>query len=198
MQEIRSSTTVIAQTCEKLQCNRRWMVSGTPLFESIDDFRGELNFLRLHPFGALCEDGFFDFMITQPWEEKCTDAIEILKNLSSVLLRRTKSMTVRSTGAPLLGLPEMTVEYVPVQQTESERALYCYLEAIVSEELRSKDQNERNKSRILCLRLLRDVCNSAVSLPSETYLMACMVKMVASCIGRLKRLTLSLRYFRYC
>jgi len=163
MQEIRSSTTVIAQTCEKLQCNRRWMISGTPLFESIEDLRGELNFLKLEPFSSGSEDGFYDFMVTQPFFSGDTHAIVILKTLSTVMLRRSKSMTVRSTGAPLLGLPPLTVEYVPVQQTESERALYCYLEAIVSEELRSKDQNEKNTSRLLCLRLLRDVCNSAVS-----------------------------------
>jgi SNF2 family DNA or RNA helicase len=47
MQEIRSSTTSIAKNCEELECERRWMLSGTPLFEGIDDFRGELCFLRL-------------------------------------------------------------------------------------------------------------------------------------------------------
>ena len=49
MQEIRSSTTQIAKMCERLQCNRRWMLSGTPLFEGIADLRGELNFLHLEP-----------------------------------------------------------------------------------------------------------------------------------------------------
>ena len=168
MQEIRSSTTKFAKTCEKLQCNRRWMLSGTPLFEGIEDLRGELNFLRLEPFGANCEDGFFDFMIRQPWETRDVQAIEVLKTLSKVMMRRSKSMTVCASGAPLLGLPPLTVEYVPVQQTESERALYCYLEAVVSEEARAKDQVGKSKSssRSLCLRLLREMCTSAVSFVS--------------------------------
>lgn len=51
-QEIRSSTTVIARNCESLDCHRRWMLSGTPIFSSIDDLRGELNFLRLTPYAA--------------------------------------------------------------------------------------------------------------------------------------------------
>ena len=45
MQEIRSSTTRIARSCERMRCGRRWMLSGTPLFEGIEDLRGELNFL---------------------------------------------------------------------------------------------------------------------------------------------------------
>ena len=140
------------------------MLSGTPLFEGIEDLRGELNFLRLEPFGANCEDGFFDFMIQQPWEARDIHSIEILKTLTTVILRRSKSMTVCASGAQLLGLPPLTVEYVPVPQTESERALYCYLEAVVSEEARTKDQTGKSKSssRLLCLRLLREMCTSAV------------------------------------
>ena len=51
-QEIRSSTTKIAKNCEQLYCHRRWMLSGTPLFEGVQDLRGELNFLRLVPYAA--------------------------------------------------------------------------------------------------------------------------------------------------
>jgi len=142
------------------------MLSGTPLFEGIDDLRGELNFLNLEPFGARCEDGFFGFMITQPWDEQDSHAIDILKVLSSVMLRRSKTMTIRETGAPILGLPPLTIEFVPIAQTESERALYCFLESIVSQELRSDGSAGKNHKspRLLCLRLLRDICNSAVLL----------------------------------
>ena len=52
MQEIRSWTTTISKGCQRLQCNRRWMLSGTPITQSIDDFRGELCFLGLEPFAA--------------------------------------------------------------------------------------------------------------------------------------------------
>jgi SNF2-related domain len=164
MQEIRSTTTKIAQTCEKLDCNRRWMLSGTPLFDGIDDLRGELNFLRLEPFGAKSEDGFFKFMITDPWESHKPSAIETLKVLSSVMLRRSKSMTIKATGAPILGLKPLTVEFSPIQQTNSERAIYYFLESIVARVLRSSSDSKRTStSRRVCLRLLQDTCNSAVS-----------------------------------
>jgi hypothetical protein len=165
MQEIRSSTTKIAKACEQLECDCRWMLSGTPLFEGIDDLRGELNFLRLAPFGAKTEDGFFNFCIAKPWQEHDTHAIDMLKVLSLVLLRRSKSMTIRDTGMPILGLKPLIVEFVAVPQSVPERALYYFLESVVARELRSNDAagaNER-KSRTACLRLLREMCISAVS-----------------------------------
>lgn len=169
MQEIRSSTTAIAKTCEKLQCSRRWMLSGTPLFEGINDFKGELNFLKLEPFAAKTEDGFFQFLIADHWEGEEYAAIERLKVLSSVMLRRSKSMTIRATEEPILGLEPLHVDFVQVQQTQSERAVYYFLEYIVAMEMRLRkagtDRTARtreSKSRNLCLRLLREVCNSAV------------------------------------
>ena len=50
MQEIRNSTSKIAKSCEALRSGKRWMISGTPLFEGIIDLKGELNFLRVEPF----------------------------------------------------------------------------------------------------------------------------------------------------
>ena len=52
MQEIRSWTTTISKGCQCLKSSRRWMLSGTPITQSIDDFRGELCFLGLEPFAA--------------------------------------------------------------------------------------------------------------------------------------------------
>eukprot|EP00957_Ditylum_brightwellii_P068116 5170553-Ditylum_brightwellii.AAC.1 len=97
MQEIRSSTTAIAMNCEKLSCSRRWMLSGTPLFEGIDDLRGELNFLRLEPYAAALEDGFFDFSITNHWKARSEHGLETLRILGLLLLRRAKNMTLRLT-----------------------------------------------------------------------------------------------------
>jgi hypothetical protein len=60
MQEVRSSTTELARKCERLCSPRRWMVSGTPLYDKISDLQGELYFLRVSPFGAGHEDGFWN------------------------------------------------------------------------------------------------------------------------------------------
>ena len=66
MQEIRSSTTDHARACEKLNCDCRWMVSGTPLYTSIDDLNGELAFLGVLPFCAADNvDGFWNMRVSR-------------------------------------------------------------------------------------------------------------------------------------
>ena len=180
MQEIRSSTTLISHNCEKLLCDRRWMLSGTPLFEGIDDLRGELNFLRLEPFAAKLEDGFFQFAVKNFWDAAHPHAIETLRILGLVTLRRAKDMTIRSTNLPILGLKPLTVEFIPIPQTPSERALYCWMEYLVASELNEteqlKDEKDR-KCRTLCLRLLREFCitpmllNGGLGVPSQLNLL---------------------------
>lgn len=174
MQEIRSSTTVLAQNCQGLRGRRRWMVSGTPLFESIEDFKGELNFLGLEPFSAENEDGFFQFCIKQHWEAESHYGLDALRALSLVMLRRSKTMTyldpISKMHLPLLGLPALTVRMEPVPQIPSERAIYCFLEYLVhsnlgdtdddDEEKNAKTRNRDEGKRRLFLKLLRDACVS--------------------------------------
>lgn len=124
MQEIRSSTTVIAQNCERLDCNRRWMLSGTPLFEGIEDFRGELCFLQLEPFAASNDDGFFRFFISNNWENRSTHALDLLRVLSLVMLRRSKNMSVCATKLPLMGLKPLTITFEPIPQDNSGKYLH--------------------------------------------------------------------------
>ena len=135
MQEVRSSTTELARKCERLSCGRRWMVSGTPLYSSLADLRGELNFLRVSPFGAGHEDGFWQHVIAQPWaarSESALDAIELL--LSHLMLRRSKSQT-DTNGVSILDLPPKTMVRQPVVQQPSERAAYACLEQLVTAEV---------------------------------------------------------------
>jgi len=178
MQEVRSWTTSISKQCEQLQSDRRWMLSGTPLWEGIQDFRGELCFLGLEPFAANNEDGFFDFAITNHWDQRSTYGLDILRILSLVMLRRTKSMNIIDTGMPLLGLKNLTVVFEPVPQDPSERALYCFLESVMHTTLLTDNKSTGNgtnnnnntkqqilknqQNKLIFLRLLRELCVSPV------------------------------------
>lgn len=163
MQEIRSSTSAIAKNCEKLQCNRRWMLSGTPLYEGVEDLRGELCFLRLEPFAGNCDDGFFNFAIQNHWDNCSRHGLDTLRVLSLLLLRRSKSMTICDSGLPILGLKPLTIIYEPVPQDPSERAFYCYLEYLVHATIKNDDTHDQTKNKAL-LRLLREMCVSGVML----------------------------------
>jgi len=175
MQEIRSSTTKLAQNCQELTGHRRWMLSGTPLFDGIQDLRGELCFLGLEPFSANSDDGFFDFCITQHWDAKSHYGLDSLKALSLVMMRRSKTQTYLDPDlnlpVPLLGLPPLEVTMEPVPQDPSERAIYCFLEYLVHSNLGNEDKEERSSQRRskgkhdegkhkLFLKFLRDACAS--------------------------------------
>ena len=164
MQEIRSSTTQIAKNCESLKCSRRWMLSGTPIFEGFDDLRGELNFLRLEPYAARLEDGFFQFSIMNHIHMKSLRGLETLRILGLLMLRRSKSMTIHRTGSSIMEQKRLTVEFIPIAQEPSERALYCWMEHVVDRELKENEGEKDIPSRPLLLRLLREVCFSVVLL----------------------------------
>ena len=133
---------------------------------SVEDLRGELNFLRLTPYAAKYEDGFFDFSIMNHWNQHSPHGLDTLKILGLLMLRRSKDMTLHSTGQSIMEQRKLTVEMVAVPQNSSERALYCWFEYLISQELQRKngdgDTNKSLKSRALCLRLLREICFSPV------------------------------------
>jgi len=92
MQEVRSSTTELARKCERLHGGLRWMVSGTPLYDKISDLQGELNFLRVSPFGAGHEDGFWRHVIGAPWQASDDSALDALQVLLQSVLPPTTAM----------------------------------------------------------------------------------------------------------
>ena len=128
MQEVRSSNTEKAKQCEKLHAPRRWMVSGTPLSQKIDELMGELFFLRVSPFGAGESDGFWDFAVKQPWESKEPVALERLKVLLEAVMMRHSKSQLNLDGTPILTLPEKIVEHVPITLDGSELGVYAYAE----------------------------------------------------------------------
>ncbi len=115
MQEIRSSTTELARMCAQARANRRWMVSGTPLYTSISDLNGELNFLGVQPF-CLSDstDGFWGRRIQAPWQVKDESALDLLNVLlDGVMMRHSKSQKTLS-GQSILELPSVQLYYVPI------------------------------------------------------------------------------------
>jgi hypothetical protein len=169
MQEVRSHTSSISKNCNALMSQRRWMLSGTPLFEGFGDLRGELVFLRVDPFGADSEDGFFRFAVEQHLDNRSQYGLETLRVLSLLLLRRSKSMIVKATSLPLLGLKPMTITFQPISQDPSERAVYVFLEHLMHSVLNSNEHSsgsrrgKKDKSsgqKRSFVRMLREVCAS--------------------------------------
>jgi len=165
-QEIRSDTTRIARNCEGLDCHRRWMMSGTPIFSGIEDLRGELNFLRLSPYAAKLEDGFFNFSILSHWDARSLHGLDTLRILGMLLLRRSKDMTVSESGRSIMDSRKLTINLVPVSQDASERALYCWMEFLLSQVAKTSKSD-------MGLRFLHELCfsptllNGGLGCPSQ-------------------------------
>eukprot|EP00899_Mesostigma_viride_P014310 jgi/Mesvir1/22880/Mv19405-RA.1 len=143
-QEIRSSTTLLARACENLPSTHRWMVSGTPLYNSIDDLNGELQFLRVWPFSFHdSTDGFWEFKIGNPWAAKDPAALDLLHLLlRGVMIRHSKSQrTLPSLGGlPLLQLPasRSLVRPVLLDASPSDKYVIAFMERAAVDELRSQ------------------------------------------------------------
>jgi len=128
-QEVRSSTTVLARTAASLQAGKRWMVSGTPMRDGVQDLNGSLMFLGVWPFSLSDKsDGFWAQRIGRPWEQRNPESLVLLNALlAGVALRHSKSQR-DAAGRPLAALPPTTYTLCPVSLTGSELYLYTFLE----------------------------------------------------------------------
>jgi len=128
-QEIKIATNDIAKMCASLSSERRWMVSGTPLCSKVSDLHGELNFLKVWPFClSNSVDGFWDLRVETPWKNQDESALTMLYALVDVvMIRHCKSQKYVSNGAPLVTLPNRTVEWRGFKQDmQSRRWGYQY------------------------------------------------------------------------
>ncbi len=137
-QEIKSSTGKVAQECAKLFSNHRWMVSGTPLVQRIEDLHGELNFLRVWPFSlSEKEDGFWMHKIGKPFRHKNRASLQLLEVLiSATMMRHSKSQVYVETGEPLVRMPPRTIEWRGFAVTQNEELyLSKWLECTLADSL---------------------------------------------------------------
>ncbi len=116
---IKNHSTIVAKACCLLRAERRWVVSGTIIQNSLEDVYSLLRFLRHEPFS---EHSFWSSAVT-----KVTDfsvALNRVKNiLSPIMIRRTKK-TRDENGELILTLPEIDSKSVSVQFSPEERQFY--------------------------------------------------------------------------
>ncbi|KAL7627639.1 hypothetical protein AAE478_001832 [Parahypoxylon ruwenzoriense] len=122
---IREQSTLQFKAICRLQANRRWAVTGTPVQNKLDDLAALLAFLRLKPFD---EKGKFTQFITAPFKVCDPEIVPKLRILvDSVTLRRLKDK---------IDLPPRTDEIVRLDFTPSERKLYDLFEKNASDKVK--------------------------------------------------------------
>ncbi|KFP05770.1 Helicase-like transcription factor, partial [Calypte anna] len=99
---------------------RRWVLTGTPIQNSVKDLWSLISFIKLKPF---TDREWWHRTIQRPVTMGTSGGLGRLQSLiRSITLRRTKTSKVK--GKPVLELPERKVLIQHVTLTEEERQLY--------------------------------------------------------------------------
>ncbi|PWW79475.1 hypothetical protein C7212DRAFT_275646 [Tuber magnatum] len=124
---IKNRTSKSAKSCYELSADYRWVLTGTPIVNRLEDLFSLVRFLRVEPWSNF---SFWKTFITVPFEEK--DFIRALDVVQTVLeplvLRRTKEMKTLN-GEPLVPLPKKTTEIVYIKLSKAELDVYRHIEA---------------------------------------------------------------------
>uniref|UniRef100_A0A8D0EXG2 Helicase like transcription factor n=1 Tax=Strix occidentalis caurina TaxID=311401 RepID=A0A8D0EXG2_STROC len=103
-----------------LEGHRRWVLTGTPIQNSVKDLWSLISFLKLKPF---TDREWWHRTIQRPVTMGTAGGLGRLQSLvRSITLRRTKTSKVK--GKPVLELPERKVLIQHVTLTEEERQVY--------------------------------------------------------------------------
>jgi DNA repair protein RAD5 len=114
-----------ARACYELKGVHRWVLTGTPIVNRLEDLFSLVRFLKVEPWSNF---SFWKTFITMPFESK--DFVRSLNVVQTVLeplvLRRTKTMKTPD-GEALVPLPPRTIMIEEVELSKQEREIYDYI-----------------------------------------------------------------------
>ena len=111
-----------SKACYELKGKHRWVLTGTPIVNRLEDLFSLVRFLKVEPWSNF---SFWKTFITVPFESK--DFVRALNVVQTVLeplvLRRTKDMKTPE-GEALVPLPPRNITIHEVELTQTERDVY--------------------------------------------------------------------------
>ncbi|KAL2129190.1 hypothetical protein VTI74DRAFT_8091 [Chaetomium olivicolor] len=126
---IKNRQSKTARACYEIAARHRWVLTGTPIVNKLEDLFSLVRFLRVEPWNNF---SFWRTFITVPFESKnFVRALNVVQTvLEPLVMRRTKDMKT-SDGQPLVVLPPKEVEIVEIELSKPERDVYDYILARV-------------------------------------------------------------------
>ncbi|RUS82734.1 hypothetical protein EGW08_009514, partial [Elysia chlorotica] len=122
---IRNPASLQAKAVYQLNARRKWVITGTPIQNSMKDLWSLVNFLGVKPF---TEKVWWNRTIARPLARRESKAIHRVSHLMrSLAMRRTKNQKLN--GRPLIALPERHVYLEKITFGEEERAVYEAMQA---------------------------------------------------------------------
>ncbi|NXL45864.1 HLTF factor, partial [Podilymbus podiceps] len=117
---IRNPSAQQTKAALNLEGHRRWVLTGTPIQNSVKDLWPLISFLKLKPF---TDREWWHRTIQRPVTTGAPGGLWRLQSLiRSITLRRTKTSKIK--GKPILELPERKVLIQHVTLTEEEKQIY--------------------------------------------------------------------------
>jgi DNA repair protein RAD5 len=122
---IKNRQSKTARACYELAAEHRWVLTGTPIVNRLEDLFSLVRFLKVEPWSNF---SFWKTFITVPFESKdFMRALDVVQTvLEPLALRRTKDMKTPS-GEALVPLPPKTVDIVDIELTTPEREVYDHI-----------------------------------------------------------------------
>ncbi|KAI6115018.1 SNF2 family N-terminal domain-containing protein [Pisolithus croceorrhizus] len=117
---IRNRATVASRSLALLRANYRWMLTGTPVTNTLADIYGLLRFGRFRPW-----NDWTDFNASVARVQRTNPPLAAMRAqeiLKPLLLRRTKDAHL--DGVPILQLPPKHIDLVTLEFSPDERELY--------------------------------------------------------------------------
>lgn len=119
---IRNRLTDVAKSCYAIQAERKWILTGTPIQNSVDDLFSLMVFLQHEPW---CEWRWWQKTVSETMQSNPAKAMNTLREvLGQIMLRRIKSSIDITTGKSIVDLPPRVVETILVDLDCSERSFY--------------------------------------------------------------------------
>ncbi|KAF2764714.1 DNA repair protein, RAD5 [Teratosphaeria nubilosa] len=119
---IKNRQSKTAKACYELAATHRWVLTGTPIVNRLEDLFSLVRFLKVEPWSNF---SFWKTFITSPFEKgdfvRALDVVQTV--LEPIVMRRTKDMKT-PTGEALVPLPPKTIEIERVELSEPEREVY--------------------------------------------------------------------------
>ncbi len=122
---IKNRQSKTAKACYELSAEHRWVLTGTPIVNRLEDLFSLVRFLRVEPWNNF---SFWRTFITVPFESKdFMRALDVVQTvLEPLVMRRTKDMKTPD-GQLLVPLPPKSIDIVNVELSKTERDVYDHI-----------------------------------------------------------------------
>jgi DNA repair protein RAD5 len=119
---IKNRLSKTAKACYEIGAEHRWVLTGTPIVNRLEDLFSLVRFLGVEPWNNF---SFWKTFITVPFESKdFLRALDVVQTvLEPLVLRRTKDMKTPE-GKALVPLPQRTIEIEETELSKQEREVY--------------------------------------------------------------------------